>query len=909
MITQSFDLNLIPDSAPVVVHCDQYDKGTGRLIISLYEGEMPYTPSGTATIQGSKPDGKGFSYSATLNGNVVTANLTEQMTAVAGRVRCQIVVTESTGRTGTFVFILDVQRSALPSDTDMSESEYEFIEQAIELTGQAVTDAQGYAEDAEESAEDSEAWAVGERGGVPVSPSDPTYENNAKYWASRAQGGVRYCGSIAFASLPVTGMIDGDLYNITDDFTTDARFVEGAGITCKAGTDVAWRNDVSKWDLYFVGVNGDYVGLKGEIEISAATSLNSLTTIGNYYKTDSTVAVTDYPSGYVAVTGTANFRLTVEKMGDGSTNDIKQTYVLINRIEYVFVRQYKSGSWGSWQRILTSSSNIGELANVDSNNPSDGDYLGYNATSSKYENMPVKGITIPADVNPSGTQYGSNWLYYAGTTTVITPSTDQNYRVIKNSTAKLYYWTGSVYEELTSGGGGGGGMNTDGTNADASIVFPSDSISSGAYAKSSGGLAFCDEQAATSDLTNNLQSIPANTTTETRILNIYLNSYPVVNIWLESTNKVTATKDMTSDVTKTYNNATIRVHKEGNYIEVWATNTNSSSVYCRYTRQSYTESNHDSLSVGKATKATGDSSVATGISTEATGKASYAGGYHSSTNKDYAHAEGFSTRAEGVGAFSIGSNSAAEGNFSFAQGSDTRASSANQAAFGKYNIEDTQDIYAFLIGNGTSNTRSNALSLDWSGNLEVAGNVTAGNGLSVENIGEGLASINTTGATNTTGSTIKAGTYFYLDGVLVRALANIANGASFTLNTNYEVVSSGALNEKVIYSDQEIVIGYAEESGVKSPVYSKTFFGKFVSPYAYAHNISNLGKILRLDGYVGPASNGAKRPFNCAYFGDASWDAFLSINSTNLVIEAGSSFISAHNGNDYQITVNYTKTS
>lgn len=457
MITQSFDLNLIPDSAPVVVHCDQYDTGAGRLIISLYEGEMPYTPSGSATIQGSKPDGKGFSYSATLVGNVVTANLTEQMSCVAGRVRCQIVVTESTGRTGTFVFILDVQRSALPSDADMSESEYEFIEQAIELTGQAVVDAQGYAEDAEESAEDSEAWAVGERGGVPVSPSDPTYENNAKYWASRAQGGVRYCGSIAFASLPVTGMHDGDLYNITDDFTTDARFIEGAGITCKAGTNVAWRNDVSKWDLYFVGVNGDYVGLKGEIEINAATSLNSLTTIGNYYKTDSTVAVTDYPSGYVAVTGTTNFRLTVEKMGDGSTNDIKQTYVMINRIEYVFVRQYKSGSWGSWQRILTSSSNIGELSNVNSNNPSNGDYLGYNATSSKYENMPVKGITIPADVNPNGTQYGSNWLYYAGTTTVITPSADQNYRVIENSTAKLYYWTGSAYEELTSGGGGGGG--------------------------------------------------------------------------------------------------------------------------------------------------------------------------------------------------------------------------------------------------------------------------------------------------------------------------------------------------------------------------------------------------------------------------------------------------------------------
>ena len=58
-----------------------------------------------------------------------------------------------------------------------------------------------------------------------------------------------------------------------------------------------------------------------------------------------------------------------------------------------------------------------------------------------------------------------------------------------------------------------------------------------------------------------------------------------------------------------------------------------------------------------------------------------------------------------------------------------------------------------------------------------------------------LTGIDTTGATNTTGTTITAGTYFYLDGVLVRAKADIANGASYTLNTNYEVVTAGALNE------------------------------------------------------------------------------------------------------------------
>ena len=48
------------------------------------------------------------------------------------------------------------------------------------------------------------------------------------------------------------------------------------------------------------------------------------------------------------------------------------------------------------------------------------------------------------------------------------------------------------------------------------------------------------------------------------------------------------------------------------------------------------------------------------------------------------------------------------------------------------------------------------------------------------------------GTTNTTGQSIAAGTYFYLNGDLVKAIAAIANGATFTLNTNYEIVTVGS---------------------------------------------------------------------------------------------------------------------
>lgn len=61
-----------------------------------------------------------------------------------------------------------------------------------------------------------------------------------------------------------------------------------------------------------------------------------------------------------------------------------------------------------------------------------------------------------------------------------------------------------------------------------------------------------------------------------------------------------------------------------------------------------------------------------------------------------------------------------------------------------------------------------------------------------------LASIQITGSTNDTGSTITSGTYFYLNDTLVRAKTDIANGATLTLNTNYEVVTAGALNDTII---------------------------------------------------------------------------------------------------------------
>ena len=152
MVTQTLNLNMIPESEPVIVRVNQYDTGTGRLICKLYHGDVAYAPGSgaTAQIQGTKPDKHGFQYAATLSGNTVTADIKQQMTAVPGDVRTQIVVTESTGKTGTFVFILKVQESALQDDTDISDTELPAIIDAAE----------SQARRAAQSAEDAHTWAT-----------------------------------------------------------------------------------------------------------------------------------------------------------------------------------------------------------------------------------------------------------------------------------------------------------------------------------------------------------------------------------------------------------------------------------------------------------------------------------------------------------------------------------------------------------------------------------------------------------------------------------------------------------------------------------------------------------------------------------------------------------------------------
>lgn len=152
---------------------------------------------------------------------------------------------------------------------------------------------------------------------------------------------------------------------------------------------------------------------------------------------------------------------------------------------------------------------------------------------------------------------------------------------------------------------------------------------------------------------------------------------------------------------------------------------------------------------GDISHAEGDSTIASdacshaeGYATTASGRFSHAEGKSTTASADYAHAEGNDTTASGINSHAEGCRANASGDYSHAEGGNTIASGFNSHVEGhrtiasgdyshvqgKFNIEDTENKYAHIVGNGSSkNNRSNAHTLDWEGNGWYAGDVRANN--------------------------------------------------------------------------------------------------------------------------------------------------------------------------------------
>lgn len=164
-----------------------------------------------------------------------------------------------------------------------------------------------------------------------------------------------------------------------------------------------------------------------------------------------------------------------------------------------------------------------------------------------------------------------------------------------------------------------------------------------------------------------------------------------------------------------------------------------------------------------------------------------------------AFAEGYSTSAEGTASHAEGRSTIARGNNSHAEGEGTRAYSTNQNARGRYNVIDSNNQYADIVGNGTSSERSNAYTLDWDGNVWFKGKASVGdisnpspvendNDLTTKKYVDELPGNDTTvsyvNGNMVANSAITDGTYFTFNNCLYVTTADISSGSNVIVGTN-----------------------------------------------------------------------------------------------------------------------------
>ena len=148
--------------------------------------------------------------------------------------------------------------------------------------------------------------------------------------------------------------------------------------------------------------------------------------------------------------------------------------------------------------------------------------------------------------------------------------------------------------------------------------------------------------------------------------------------------------------------------------------------------ESTTASGYVAHAEGETTIASGDDSHVEGKNSTASGNVSHAEGENNTASGYGSHAEGYGNTASGLMAHAEGATTTASGYGSHSEGVGTIANHIGQHVVGAYNTADpsaaeptAKGNYVEIVGNGTGeNTRSNARTLDWSGNEVLAGDLT-----------------------------------------------------------------------------------------------------------------------------------------------------------------------------------------
>ena len=139
MVIHEIYIDIVPGARKKTIWLSQYDDDF-LIKANLYASQGDFSlPAGTAAeIRLTKPDGNGYSASASLNGNTVTVTGDKQITAVYGKCTCEITLYKDEKELNSENFFINIEKAPLDMDTIPSESVIREINEAVEMATHSV---------------------------------------------------------------------------------------------------------------------------------------------------------------------------------------------------------------------------------------------------------------------------------------------------------------------------------------------------------------------------------------------------------------------------------------------------------------------------------------------------------------------------------------------------------------------------------------------------------------------------------------------------------------------------------------------------------------------------------------------------------------------------------------------------
>lgn len=133
LLTQTYNLNLIPGQNIVVVNAAAYDNSPRLIRFTMFNGAVAADISGwSARVEGTRQGTKaGFSTVCTVASPVVSFAITDAMTASSGKHQAAVVFYQGEERVASATFILNVAPAVLDESTPATEEDTTIYQQWI----------------------------------------------------------------------------------------------------------------------------------------------------------------------------------------------------------------------------------------------------------------------------------------------------------------------------------------------------------------------------------------------------------------------------------------------------------------------------------------------------------------------------------------------------------------------------------------------------------------------------------------------------------------------------------------------------------------------------------------------------------------------------------------------------------